>query len=106
MNAIKIYCSLCKDYSGLNKPYKMINTPDCLEKKIDKYFVNKEFLIISCKDNYTYTNGQCEFNCYSSYETCLEKSSNDTDQKCITCKSSFPFLYNNNCLDICPKKNL
>ena len=99
------YCSLCKDYSGLNKPYKMINTHDCLEEKIDNsYFVNEEFLIISCKDNYTYTNGQCEFNCYSSCETCLEKSINDTDQKCITCKTSFPFLYNSNCLDVCPNK--
>jgi proprotein convertase subtilisin/kexin type 5 len=83
----------------------MINTEDCLEKKIDNsHYVYEEFLIISCNENYTYTNGQCEFNCYSSCETCLEKSIDDTNQKCITCKSSFPFLYNNNCLDICPDK--
>ena len=90
-----------------NKPYKMINSKGCLDKKVENsFYVNEELLIISCKDNYTFNeaNIQCEFNCYSACETCSEKSNDSSEQKCLTCKNFFPFLYNGNCLENCPNK--
>ena len=100
------YCGLCKNF-GFNRPYKMINSQGCLDKKIENsIYVNEELLLISCKDNYTYnaTTNQCEFNCYSACETCFEKSFNSSEQKCLTCKNSVPFLYKGNFLENCPNK--
>ena len=100
------YCSLCKNFLP-ETPYKMINSKGCLDKKIENsFYVNEELLLISCKDNYTYnaTNKECEFNCYSTCETCSEKSFNSSEQKCLSCKNSLPYLYNGNCLDNCPNK--
>ena len=98
-------CGLCKDFQ-INKPYKMLNFSGCLEEKIDNtYYVNEELLILSCNENYSYINGECKLtNCYETCEICSEKSTNSTNQKCLSCKNDFPILYETNCLKNCPEK--
>ena len=97
-------CGLCKDFT-FGKPFKVINNTGCIESKLNNsYYVNQELQLISCNEKYSYINGKCEYNCYERCDTCLEKSYNITDQKCSSCKSSFPILYQNNCINKCPEK--
>ena len=100
----KNQCGLCRDFD-FGKPYKMVKYEGCLSTKVSNTIdINEELKFISCKEDYSYINGICEFDCYDTCETCSEKSTNITDQKCLTCKSTFPILYKNNCLKVCPDK--
>ena len=98
-------CGLCRDFE-IGKPYKMINNTGCIASKIDNtYYINEDLKIISCNDKYSYINGQCLLtDCYSSCATCSIKSSDSSQQKCLSCKSEYTIFYNNNCLKKCPSK--
>ena len=96
-------CGLCKDFN-FGKPFKMVNHTGCLEEIIDKsHYVNDKYGLISCNDNYSFFNNECRLkDCYKNCEICSEKTNNETDQKCLSCKSDFPILYKGNCLENCP----
>ena len=96
-------CGLCKD-SGIDKPFKMINYSGCLKEKVENsYYINEEFKIITCNDNYSFYDGECRLSdCYETCATCTEKSTNFTEQKCLSCKNEYPILYQSNCLNECP----
>ena len=98
-------CGLCKDFN-FSKPFKMVNHTGCLAELIDKsHYVNYEFGLISCNENYSFFNNECKLSdCYKNCEVCSEKSNNETEQKCLSCKSDFPALYKGNCLKECPIK--
>ena len=97
-------CGLCKDFNK-SEPYKMVNHTGCLTEKINNsHFVNEKYGLITCDDNYSFVDGKCESNCYETCKTCSEKSNNNTNQKCLSCKNDFPMLYEGNCLKDCPYK--
>ena len=98
-------CGLRKDFNK-SKPLKMVNYTGCLSENItNSFYINEEFKLISCKENYSFLDGECKLvNCYETCHTCTEKSNNVTEQKCLSCKSSYPLLYQGNCLTDCPNK--
>ena len=98
-------CGLCRDLTP-STPYKMVNHIGCLNSKPNNSIdINKDLNLISCVEGFSFINGSCiRTDCYHSCETCSIKSFNESQQSCLTCKSDYPILFNNNCLEKCPKQ--
>jgi len=95
-------CGLCKDLEE-ERPYKLINTTTCLESIPNgTVFINEKLKLLRCANGYKLENGQCiSMKCYSTCDTCSESSTNEKDQKCLTCKDDL-LLYEGNCVKFCP----
>ena len=92
-------CGLCKEFDSGAKPYKLINSSECLEnfdENIMEYY-NENLKLLKCKTGYILEDGQCVPHCYSTCQTCSEYSNDQNDQKCSTCKANY-ILEGNNCV--------
>ena len=98
-------CGLCRDLTP-STPYKIVNQTGCLASKPNNSIeINEDLKLISCVEGFSFINRSCiRTDCYKSCETCSIKSYNESQQSCLTCRSDYPILFNNNCLQKCPKK--
>ncbi len=115
-------CGLCKDLN-IDKPYKIIDEKECLDKKPENtYYIYEQLKILkscheSCKTcnsekendcttcyiGYKLIDGKCiKMNCYSSCKECDEESNDENNQHCLSCQNNKLFQEdNNNCIDKC-----
>ena len=94
-------CGLCKDLYKAKK-YKMVNYKGCLENKPENsHFINKDLYLLTCDDGLYFNNGKCvDFICNDNCESCYDKSIDEKNQKCTSCKSNY-VLQGENCVDKC-----
>ena len=93
-------CGLCK-YFYPDKPYKLINTSQCLSEDdipegVEIY--NNNLYLLKCKSGYILKEEKCESKCYKNCDSCFEYSEDPNDQKCIECKDNF-ILEGDNCIN-------
>ncbi len=93
LNAAGTECGLCKNINPDGPIYKLINTTGCLsEIPNNAEYYNEAQKLLKCKTNYHLEGNQClPDSCYERCETCSEISTNDDDQKCLTCKEGYIF---------------
>ena len=93
------HCGLCK-YFYENKIYKFFNNTnsECLEN-IPEGAVeyNNVYHLLGCKNGYKFNGSTCIPHCHNNCLKCSEYSTNNTNQKCLSCNGSY-FLENGNCI--------
>ena len=97
-------CGLCKDIKGEEYKYKIINSKKCLKEISEReYLYDKKHYLLKCKDGYTLINNVCAVtpNCHKNCKECEETSTDDNNQKCISCKNTEYFLQEGNCVEKC-----
>ena len=94
------YCGLCS-YFDINKIYKFYDNTnnECIDTIPEgaKEYDDKRHLL-TCESGFRFNGRTCEPHCYESCHRCSEYSSNDTDQKCLSCKSNYFMGNYNNCI--------
>ena len=83
------YCGLCRDLESDNK-YKILNGTECLSDIPEGAEIyNSNLFLLSCKKGYILNENICVPHCYESCETCSDYSTDENDQKCLTCKNGY-----------------
>ena len=85
-------CQLCKDHDS-SKPYRIINTPDCLPDKPEgTEDFNEKLGLLTCSKGYQLDTeiNSCVTHCYPTCKTCSDYSEDESDQKCLTCEKGEP----------------
>ena len=95
------YCGECK-YFYENKIYKFYNdtTSECLEtipEGTEEF--DTDFHLLQCKSGYIFNGSTCITNCYETCLRCSEYSTNEKDQKCLSCIGNYS-LINGNCIQL------
>ena len=97
-------CGLCRDLYD-ERPYKMINSKGCIsenEKPTNNFIIiNQKLGLISCEQNYTFSEGECISICNDLCKTCDIYSEDINDQKCTSCKNENHVLQDGNCIEEC-----
>ena len=97
-------CGLCKDIKGEEYKYKIINSNKC-QKEISEreYLYDQKHYLLKCKNGYTLINNVCAVTpkCHTNCKECEETSTDDNNQKCISCKNTEYFLKEGNCVEKC-----
>ena len=98
------HCGLCKEFYPDTTPYKLYNASGCISNIPDNsisYNSNTHLKIYRCKELFhPYNNDRCvpDF-CYENCLDCYEASSDENNQKCLTCKEGYYLDQNNdNCI--------
>ena len=93
-------CGLCKQLYP-DTPYKIIGASNCLaETDIPEgaEVYNSKLYLLKCKSGYKLEGDTCVVNCYETCATCSEYSSDESEQKCFSCKDGYTLDNNNNCI--------
>ena len=94
-------CGTCNYFYPDGNKYRLINTIDCIGTMPDNSeFYNENLYLLKCKENYYLDNYRClpdPESCYEKCISCSEISTNDEDQKCLSCKDGFT-LEGGNCI--------
>ena len=94
------HCGLCS-YFYSNKIYKFYDNTnnDCIATIPEgAYEYDDKHHLLKCGSGFRFNGTTCEPHCYESCYRCSEYSSNDTDQKCFSCKSNYFMGNYNNCI--------
>ena len=94
-------CGLCKDFHP-DKPYKIIDSNVCLSQSEipgNIYIYDDKLFLLKCEDGYKPEVDKCVLDCYFACETCWEKSEDENNQKCLSCKPNY-MLEGENCIDM------
>ena len=79
-------CGLCKDLFS-DRIYKYYNENNCYEKKPNNsIYLNEKLKIFKCNEGYNFENGEyINVKCFKNCELCSEESTDEKEQKCISC---------------------
>ena len=101
MNSEKTECGVCSYFYPDGNKYRLMNTNECIGTiPNNTEFYNSNLNLLKCKENYYLENNKCIPNpesCYEKCKSCFDISTNDEDQKCLSCQDGFT-LNNGNCI--------
>ena len=92
-------CGLCRDMNEQN-PYKLIGGTECLSNIPENATLfNSNLYLLKCDNGFKVEDNKCvkDLNCFELCKDCSEESTNEEDQKCITCIDNFVIDDNHNC---------
>ena len=99
LNSDESICGLCSYFDSTGDKYRLIGTNGCLNRIPDNTeYYNEKLYLLKCKTNYHLDSGLCvPDSCYEACQSCSEVSTDDTNQKCTSCKSGYT-LISGNCI--------
>ena len=89
-------------YFDNTKPYRLINTAECLETMPEgTQYYNEKYKLLECASGYQFdsVNKLCVPHCYSSCLKCTVYSEDPLDHNCIECKEGY-YANGTNCYEI------
>ena len=93
MNSEKTECGVCSYFYPDGNKYRLMNTNECIGTiPNNTEFYNSNLNLLKCKENYYLENNKCIPNpesCYEKCKSCFDISTNDEDQKCLSCQDGF-----------------
>ena len=95
------HCGGCK-YFYENKIYKFNDNTvsECLESiPVGAEESDKDFHLLQCKSGYIFNGTTCETHCFGTCLTCSDYSTDEQNQKCLSCGSGYS-LINGNCIPL------